>query len=660
MPSERDGFLRYLIFPLAWLLSWGRAWQRIVEHALAATALRYFVHMVATFCVKCDALSADRKILLRNPPSSQHERERDWDLSLVLAPAMLGLLGALSPHFRDERIVPFNWASVGVCLATHMLVVEPIYYVYHRFVLHHPSLFRYSHAHHHSSVVAEVVTGNSHPIPELLSYLALFSLPLFVLACAGILSFELLYGYAAVFDLANLVGHTNVECVPRFWQSHPILKSLFYTTSFHSLHHTAFSCNYSLFCPLWDYVGGTLHPRTDGLYEEVVERASEEPELVFLVHYNGPESLLHAPHLSTYLAVSERVLRWWMIPIWPLLWIAMWLLFWLLPQFNCPAVCLQRFKYRGTRCSLWCVPAPIAAYVPTFPISKWTLPHLRRVILSAAIQAHKAGARVVGLGALNKAQWLNGGGCELRDALVNMEKVTSLSVVHGNGLTAAAVWQTLLLRSKPTDRVLVVGATSKIGTALCLRLAARGNPVLVRTDSEARGLELLRRLSMIETKDVERPNSKHSLILDWCDSRTSSCHIWVLCEQLDAAVLRSCAPHDALLLNVAVPDPSRSFRAANPDFHFVDAAALSFERSHCDLTFCFDIPGTMPACLAGALLHVRAGWKTHETGEVDAERLEDLWSRATADGFRLAFTEASSLNEDCAEMERPCHSSKGD
>ena len=95
------------------------------------------------------------------------------------------------------------------------------------------------------------------------------------------------------------------------------------------------------------------------------------------------------------------------------------------------------------------------------------------MIEKALVEADDAGVRYVGLGALNKAEWLNRGGKDLLPLLEGRK----LRLVHGNTLTAAAVWRALELHTSPTDEVVVTGPTAKIGRVLSLLLARRGNKV---------------------------------------------------------------------------------------------------------------------------------------------------------------------------------------
>jgi aldehyde decarbonylase len=65
--------------------------------------------------------------------------------------------------------------------------------------------------------------------------------------------------------------------------------------SFHSLHHTQFRTNYSLFMPLYDHLYGTLDKSSDDLYERTLHGRGEEerPDVVHLTHLTTPASVFH-------------------------------------------------------------------------------------------------------------------------------------------------------------------------------------------------------------------------------------------------------------------------------------------------------------------------------------------------------------------------------
>ncbi|KAK9099646.1 hypothetical protein Syun_026691 [Stephania yunnanensis] len=125
-------------------------------------------------------------------------------------------------------------------------------------------------------------------------YFTLFAIPLFTMWYTGTLSIVAFAGYIIYIDLMNNMGHCNFECVPN-WLFHafPLLKYFMYTPSFHSLHHTQFRTNYSLFMPIYDYIYGTMDKSSDSLYEKSLRRGEENPDVVHLTHPTTPDSVYH-------------------------------------------------------------------------------------------------------------------------------------------------------------------------------------------------------------------------------------------------------------------------------------------------------------------------------------------------------------------------------
>lgn len=62
---------------------------------------------------------------------------------------------------------------------------------------------------------------------------------------------------------------------------------------FHSLHHTKFRTNYSLFMPFYDYIYGTMDKSSDELHEFTLKRKEESPDVVHLTHLTTPDCIYH-------------------------------------------------------------------------------------------------------------------------------------------------------------------------------------------------------------------------------------------------------------------------------------------------------------------------------------------------------------------------------
>ncbi|KAL0380007.1 UNVERIFIED_CONTAM: Very-long-chain aldehyde decarbonylase CER1 [Sesamum angustifolium] len=156
--------------------------------------------------------------------------------------------------------------------------VEFLYYWLHR-ALHHHFLYSRYHSHHHSSIVTEPITSVIHPFGEHIAYFMLFAIPLLTTLWTGTASLLSFAGYITYIDFMNNMGHCNFEHIPKWLFSvFPPLKYLMYTPSYHSLHHTQFRTNYSLFMPFYDYIYGTMDKSSDALYESSLLRKEEVPD----------------------------------------------------------------------------------------------------------------------------------------------------------------------------------------------------------------------------------------------------------------------------------------------------------------------------------------------------------------------------------------------
>ncbi|RVX02259.1 Protein ECERIFERUM 1 [Vitis vinifera] len=162
------------------------------------------------------------------------------------------------------------------------------------------------------------ITSVIHPFAEHLAYFLLFSIPLL----AGIFmrknSIAALFGYISYIDFMNNMGHCNFELIPKMLFSiFPPLKYLMYTPSYHSLHHTRFRTNYSLFMPIYDYIYGTMDKSSDALYEKSLIRPEELLHVVHLTHLVTPQSIYHLRLGFASLASKPYTYRWYVWAMWP-------------------------------------------------------------------------------------------------------------------------------------------------------------------------------------------------------------------------------------------------------------------------------------------------------------------------------------------------------
>ena len=85
---------------------------------------------------------------------------------------------------------------------------------------------------------------------------------------------------------------------------------------YHSLHHTQFRTNYSLFMPIYDYIYGTVDKSSDALYESSLKK-EESPDVVHLSHLTTTKSIYQLPLGFASLASKPHTSTWYLWLLWP-------------------------------------------------------------------------------------------------------------------------------------------------------------------------------------------------------------------------------------------------------------------------------------------------------------------------------------------------------
>jgi sterol desaturase/sphingolipid hydroxylase (fatty acid hydroxylase superfamily)/predicted amino acid dehydrogenase len=546
-----------------------------------------------------ESFSQKWRILDKNPPRKQLAQEVDWDNPLVGSVAAFLLVQICTPWLNDPG--EFSSRSLGLAILGHYLIVEPLYYAFHR-ALHWPKLYKYSHSHHHSSVITESISGTSHPWHEALGYLAIFSFPILVPAWFGHFSYEIIYIYFVFFDIMNCIGHCNFECVPVWLQWGP-LKYLYYCSAFHSEHHTKYKKNYCLFCPLWDFLMGTVSKETYKLQQRARTQTSKKVSVVFLGHGLGWSSLLHLPMVSPILATQRHTVSAWMYPFLPFCLAAALLC----RLFRRTSITLQRYMYANLSCASWSIPVLAYSYM-----YKQEHPHINRLLLQAIRDAEAQGATHVGLGALNKAQGLNNNGADLVPFL---HPGCRTKIVHGNTLTAAVVYSRIRQHAEPGEELVFTGATSCVAKPVVLRLLGDGYKIRVLSRSAERFSRL-----QAEAGKLGAGLSRIGSYEEGAD-----CQKWVLGTTVDRS-LEGIAQKDTVFLEFAVPCAQDEFLQPGK---VISAASIPIDSHISDITFCHSHDRcpeevTVPSCLAAAIIHGLEGFNEHEVGDIDGSRL-DMW-----------------------------------
>lgn len=634
----------------------------LVNWLLLATMARYFVNNLFTALGHWDTIMKKRQILKVNPPKHQLERELDYDNSFVWSVFAFLLVKVVTPwlDIEADQIMPSS-KGLGLLFAGHYGLTEPVYYLFHRY-LHTPKAYKYSHSHHHASVITQGTSGTSHPHIELFGYMLNFSFPFLLPAFCGEFTYGMVIPYMMAFDALNAVGHCNFECMPLWWGTSPC-KYFVYTSSFHALHHTKRVYNYTLFCPIWDYLGNTVHPRTEALFRETHAQQERKANVVLLGHGCQFDSILRMPHFSPFLASQKYTFEAWMNVFYPIVIVPAWLCVYASNKIRnvlglpSASIVVQRWEHQKNRAISTSnnQKVQVATWTMPFSIYDYLMPRQYKSINTAIVDAIEAaikeGATHFQLGAWNKNEALNGGGLELLPELQRRGLDDKICVVHGNTLTTAVVCNYVLKYVSPVDdlrgapaRIVLTGATGKIGKALAAVLVKAGYEVVALTRSEERFVELQAAVANFCGSDHTplRFVGSYEEALEVPDVAA-----WVLGNRLPEVALAALLRRHITLLNFCVPGFDhrnlRQLRERYPECRrctVIPAAGSLYwqDRRDTDCTVAHVGDGdctALPSCMAAAIIHRSEGFLEHELGPVDPTVLSMWGSLAVKHGFRL-------------------------
>ncbi|CAE7191483.1 CER3 [Symbiodinium sp. CCMP2456] len=248
-------------------------------------------------------------------------------------------------------------------------------------------------------------------------------------------------------------------------------------------------------------------------------------------------------------------------------------------------------------------------------------------IAQSVSMAEKKGARVLCLGALNKAEWMNNGGLSLLRGLHGGARL-----VHGNTLTAAAVVEAArsLFGAPASLRapIFVTGASSKVGAAVALRLLQLGYPVLAHSSDPERLRRLGARARQLQAEAASKLQVTTTL------AKGVDTAYWVIGKH-DPRVAQY-LPRGSRAVVFSVPNPLEESRRkdvvwAPGGILRLDTARLAKPRQFSNLL----AENEIYAChAAGIVTAAHADWKD-ELGEVCVDAMSVQWEAALQMGFSL-------------------------
>lgn len=188
----------------------------------------------------------------------------------LLVIAVDAVVTVLAFHYGWLRLSIDSSPLLIVATFAAMFVWLEIYFYYSHRLLHHPKLF-WIHKRHHVRRATNPWTSLSFSVSE--RFVLLFGavgIPA-VLSHFIPMSIESYFGYFLFNYIFNVYGHLNVETLPtRFVNSR--LGRIFFTTTFHALHHSRYRGHYGLFTQVLDGWHGTKFADYEKYHEQVTTR----------------------------------------------------------------------------------------------------------------------------------------------------------------------------------------------------------------------------------------------------------------------------------------------------------------------------------------------------------------------------------------------------
>ncbi|KAL1535831.1 aldehyde oxygenase (deformylating) [Salvia divinorum] len=533
----------------------------------------------------------NNKIVDRAIEFEQVDRESNWDDHILLN----GLIFYIVNYTMSVTSSLPSWRTDGVIIMAllHAGPVEYLYYWLHR-ALHHHYLYSRYHSHHHSSIVTEPITSVIHPFAEHIAYYLLLGSPIMVTLFNGPASLASMFGYITFIDVMNNMGHCNFEFFPKWLFSiFPPLKYLMYTPSFHSLHHTQFRTNYSLFMPFYDYIHGTMDKSTEALHESSLERQEEYPDVVHLTHLTTPESIFHLRVAFASFASRPQELKQSTGLMRPLPWLSATLNFIYSRTFL-----VETNVFRKLKLQTWTIPRYTMQYA-----LKWQTQSINTLIEEAILEADVRGSRVIILGLLNQSEELNRSG----HFFIERHPKLNTKVVDGSSLAIAIVLNSI---PKGTTQVLFRGALSKLAFAIVSALCHRGIQVSTFYETE--------KIKLCSTTEGEVAVSK---------SYTQK--VWIVGDGLSKDEQLK-APKGTLFIPFSHFPPKKE----RDDALYCHTPSMIAPPSLQNLDSCENwLPRrVMSAARVAGILHAVEGWEVNECGD-SIFVVDKIWEAAIKHGF---------------------------
>lgn len=611
------------------------------------------------------------------PSHSKHKRNTDYDFLLFLVPALFYKLTPVFPiyaigiarmisnklfltiHYllvdkdnyhnkisqkqllreKEEFLVAsvlHMWAQVGLQIIfptmffgndefigqcakltfwSHVLVVEPLYYVVHRW-LHIPEVMKRMHGFHHLSINTTPATAHVQNFEEHFIYIATFG-PAFLLPwlISGRQHWMIIGAYLILFDIINAWGHTNVRIRHFiFTGKYSPLKYLFYTPEFHLGHHAYFQANYGLFMPCWDHLLGTARKYQK---KEPELAPAKQQDFVFIGHNGGLGHLLTCPEFSIYNVYDSYKFLLPMQVEAVLMWVIGKVTRMFIKFYYCPRYFINN-KYVGRIICIVRTPLDFASSKNFRAINNDIVNLIRN-------EHQRCGTRYFGLGNWTKMKQLNNGGAEIADLVAKdlYLQDKNIRVWTGDTLTTASVYKQIMELGE-LNELFFIGGNGKIGVAV-VELLLKARPDFK-----------IKILSSYHA--IKHPNVSYTNKLEEMTNYEVVLVGKILPGSKYSKALKGrSAGKTKYLLDYSVP-----FIPIQTKYHkqikhiqigLLESTNKIFLQGPFDICMSHAQNHIFP-CHACCIINATEKRETNETGEINIEEVESYWEKAKSYGLR--------------------------
>lgn len=505
-------------------------------------------------------------------------------------------------------------------LVSHIIVVEPLYYLAHRF-LHTKSFFNEMHFFHHLSFNTTPTTALVQNFTEHIIYIGTFGpaflIPYFVLNKQHWIS---IYIYLSLFDFINAIGHCDFSYYESYYTSS--IKYLFYSPQFHRTHHTDLKVNYALFMPIWDLLFSTYK-------EKKRENPINNIDFVFIGHNFGIYHLLSLPQMSIYNVYDEIKVLYNVYLDFKIVQIINYHVK-IFNSINGFGHCWRMPKYKILQNGIGQVIA-----IPETPLDylQGNQKHsINNEIINLIVKTNKHNqTQYFGLGNLNKMKALNDGGIEIAEYIDYVNPDANIKILTGDTMTTASLYYSLV--SENIDTIYFIGGTGKIGKALITLLINRNRKTIcVYSNSQTR---------FDEIKHTLLPELQNHLTLSTDFNDINKFTNIIIGKQLSSEKTKIIERINKQIniYDYNVPYfPIINSKIRHKQIGILENKNKDVLNGYFDISFGLKQYQLYP-CYAGCLLGYIDKRQTNEVGEINLDEVDYYWKLGEKYGFTLVNAE---------------------